>query len=214
MSTLSTTTARIGAAAAAVGLVVILVGCGSGASKSTLSNTTHAPVSKAARTAAVAPRLVILAPARGAHTGQALTVRVAVSATTASGRTAFRYLLDGRISRLGSSRLTFHELTPGRHRLVVMLAGDEHVRATSLFIVRAPMPVTAPEPVHAEPAAVPAREAAPAPAPSQTSKQPPGPAPATTPSPAPAAEGAIPQNNGGDGDSDNNGGPSDGDGNL
>jgi hypothetical protein len=30
----------------------------------------------------------------------------------------------------------------------------------------------------------------------------------------PPAKNAIPQNNGGDGDSDNNGGPSDGDGNI
>jgi len=88
------------------------------------------------------------------------------------------------------------------------------VRAGSLFVVRAPVPVAAPEAVHSEPATVPTREAAPAPTPSQTSKQRPSPPPATTPTPAPAAEGSIPQNNGGDSDSDNNGGPSDGDGNV
>jgi hypothetical protein len=34
------------------------------------------------------------------------------------------------------------------------------------------------------------------------------------PSPAPPPQSMIPQNNGGDQDSDNNGGPSDGDGNI
>jgi predicted lipoprotein with Yx(FWY)xxD motif len=69
------------------------------------------------------------------------------------------------------------------------------------------------------------RSAAPAVPPAaktQTAPEPaPQPAPQSTPKPAPPvakaappAKSSIPQNNGGDGDSDNNGGPSDGDGNV
>jgi predicted lipoprotein with Yx(FWY)xxD motif len=53
------------------------------------------------------------------------------------------------------------------------------------------------------------RPAAPKPAPQSEA-----PKPTTAPKSEPPAEGGIPQNNGGDGDSDNNGGPSDGDGNV
>jgi hypothetical protein len=63
----------------------------------------------------------------------------------------------------------------------------------------------------------PAASAAPPTAKPQPAPKPaPQPAPKATPpvaKPAPPANG-IPQNNGGDGDSDNNGGPSDGDGNI
>jgi predicted lipoprotein with Yx(FWY)xxD motif len=61
---------------------------------------------------------------------------------------------------------------------------------------------------------------APAPAAAPTPKQavPPAPTPAPTSTPAPkkppSASNGIPQNNGGDQDSDNNGGPSDGDGGI
>ena len=61
---------------------------------------------------------------------------------------------------------------------------------------------------------------APRPAAPKAEPEAPKPAPEPPPKPAPApkaespAEGGIPQNNGGDGDSDNNGGPSDGDGNV
>ena len=58
----------------------------------------------------------------------------------------------------------------------------------------------------------------PAPKPAAPEAAPPKPAPEPAPKPAPKAEppaeGGIPQNGGGDGDSDNNGGPSDGDGNV
>jgi predicted lipoprotein with Yx(FWY)xxD motif len=63
------------------------------------------------------------------------------------------------------------------------------------------------------PASTPAPTSTPAPAstPAPTST----PAPASTPTPKPpAASNGIPQNNGGDHDSDNNGGPSDGDGGI
>jgi predicted lipoprotein with Yx(FWY)xxD motif len=79
-------------------------------------------------------------------------------------------------------------------------------------------PKAAPRPSPAAPAPAPQAEApAPKPAPEAA---PPKPAPEPAPKPAPApkaeppAEGGIPQNGGGDGDSDNNGGPSDGDGNV
>ena len=55
----------------------------------------------------------------------------------------------------------------------------------------------------------------PAPAPAATPAPPaPTPAPTSTPAPKPPASNGIPQNNGGDQDSDNNGGPSDGDGGV
>ncbi|HUE28281.1 MAG TPA: hypothetical protein VMP89_16020 [Solirubrobacteraceae bacterium] len=71
----------------------------------------------------------------------------------------------------------------------------------------------------AAPAAPPAAKPQPAPAPQpapQTTPKPAPPAPQPAPpvaKPAPPAN-PIPQNGGGDGDSDNNGGPSDGDGNI
>jgi predicted lipoprotein with Yx(FWY)xxD motif len=60
----------------------------------------------------------------------------------------------------------------------------------------------------AAPAAPPTAKPQPAPKPV------PQPAPKSAPKPAPPANNGIPQNGGGDGDSDNNGGPSDGDGNV
>jgi predicted lipoprotein with Yx(FWY)xxD motif len=68
-----------------------------------------------------------------------------------------------------------------------------------------------------KPAATPAP--APAPKPTTTATPPPAPKPATKPAPpvskpAPSASSGIPQNGGGDDDSDNHGGPSDGDGNI
>ena len=53
---------------------------------------------------------------------------------------------------------------------------------------------------------------APAPAPAPAATPPPAPTPAPTSTPAPS--NGIPQNNGGDHDSDNNGGPDDGDGGV
>jgi predicted lipoprotein with Yx(FWY)xxD motif len=55
----------------------------------------------------------------------------------------------------------------------------------------------------------------PAPAPAATPTPPaPTPAPTSTPAPKKPASNGIPQNNGGDQDSDNNGGPDDGDGGV
>jgi hypothetical protein len=120
----------------------------------------------------------------------------------------FRYLLDGREARRGSAHLTFDELAPGAHHLVVTLVNDAGVHAVSSFVVRAPTPVPAAEPAQVTTATTPA------PAPAATRAEPPMSRPAAKPStPAPSSAG-IPQGNGGDQDEDNNGGPSDGDGNV
>ena len=212
MSALSLTRGRLGGACAAFALGLLLAGCGGGSSSTTASKTTAATPRTPASTAAVSPRLLILTPRRGAHTDQSLTVRVRLGGATPTIRHLFRYVLDGRIARLGSARLTFHELVPGRHRLLVMLADDRSVRASSFFFVRAPTPVTAPEPAPTTTATTqtPETTPAPTPAPSQTTTRSATPAP----TPAPPSTGGIPQGNGGDRDSDNNGGPSDGDGNF
>jgi hypothetical protein len=212
MSSFKVKTRTLDSTPTALALGLLLAGCGGAMSHTAASSTPAAPVVGTASSAAVPPHLLIVAPRRGMHTDQSLTVRARVIGAAPSGQHAFRYVLDGRIARLGSARLTFHELAPGRHRVVVSLADDVRVRASSFFIVRAPAPVTAAESPPSTVATTPAPEAPPAP--SRTTPEAPSRAPATTPSAAPPASGGIPQGNGGDGDSDNNGGPSDGDGNL
>jgi Secreted repeat of unknown function len=76
-------------------------------------------------------------------------------------------------------------------------------------------PATKPAPAPAPTTPAPA----PAPKPTTTPTPPPAPKPASKPAPpvskpAPPATSGIPQNGGGDDDSDNHGGPSDGDGNV
>ncbi|HVA37455.1 MAG TPA: hypothetical protein VNJ51_07560 [Candidatus Dormibacteraeota bacterium] len=214
MNALSLTLGRPGGACAAFALGLLLTGCGGGSSSTIASKTTVATPRTPASAAAVSPRLLILTPRRGAHTDQSLAVRVRLSGATPTMRHLFRYVLDGRIARLGSARLTFHELALGRHRLLVMLGDDRSVRASSFFFVRAPAPVAAPEPapITTATAQTPETTPAPAPAPSQTTTRSATSAPA--PTPAPPSTGGIPQGNGGDRDGDNNGGPSDGDGNF
>jgi hypothetical protein len=211
---------RAAYAALAVGLLVavglLLAGCGGGASKTNAAPSRPSPpAATTAKLAAVTPpRLSIIAPRRGAHTGPTLTVRVRIAGTAARGSGAFRYLLDNKVSRRGSGELTFHELAPGRHLLQVALASDAGVRVRTSFVVRAPTPVTVTEPAHVTTMAAPT----PTPAPQGTAAEPPPPkppsTPASTPTPPPQPSSGIPQGNGGDGDSDNNGGPSDGDGNV
>jgi hypothetical protein len=149
-------------------------------------------------------------------------VRVHLIGSVAAGGPSYVYVLDGRLHRAGAASLTFHELAPGRHRLLVGLAGDSRVRAVTAFTVLAPVPA-------AQPASNPAANAAPAAAaPTKASASPPtnkSTEPTKTEPRAtertsteratpPPAEEAIPQGNGGDRDGDNNGGPSDGDGNV
>jgi hypothetical protein len=194
--------------AAAAGLIG--GGCGTSSAPSSPTNASlpRATSTTATTVRAVSPRLRILSPREGAVTGSTVTARLALTGEAVIGSVGFRYVLDGRLVRFGTTRLTFHELAPGRHRLVVALATNRSIRATRLFSVQMPRstPATSESPVRTEPT----REAPAAPeTPSQTTRS------TSTPTPPPAApEGAIPQGNGGDHDSDNNGGPSDGDGNV
>ena len=217
---------RIGQLSLAAALAATTTsGCASSGSAPRTPGAT--PVTRA-QTSAVspvrAPRLSILSPRAGAHTGVMVTVRVALHDAPSSRGQRFRYVLDQRLTRSGGARLTLRDVAPGRHRLEVRAAGSPPASSTVTFIVRAPKTVPAPAPAEA-PAAVsvtPAQSPAPtatAPAPpASTPRSAPTPPPATAPRPAPTTStppaGAIPQNGGGDGDGDNSGGPSDGDGNV
>ncbi|HEY1457343.1 MAG TPA: hypothetical protein VGF15_02390 [Solirubrobacteraceae bacterium] len=191
-------------------------GCGN--STQTKTQSTQTPVTARVSTTPpravvppAAPHLSILSPRAGAHTGSTLTVRVAISGTANTGARRLRYVLDRRLTRLGSARLTFHALAPGRHRLEVFLSGENRGHASTTFTVRAPAPVANPLPAQAA-STVPA-----SPAPTTTTMHTPEPTTSSPPPPSrttPPASGGIPQNGGGDGDGDNSGGPSDGDGNL
>jgi len=184
-------------------------GCGgaSGGSTKTAATVAVQTHSTSRPVAAAPPRLSILSPRTGAHTSSTLTVRVALHGVPGGGA-RFRYVLDRRLTRLGSARLTFHDLAPGYHRLDVFLAKGAASRAAVAFTVRAPAPVAAPAPVQTAPTTT---ESTP-PLPAATTAPPPPSPPRTTPTPQPS-EG-IPQGGGGDGDGDNSGGPSDGDGNM
>jgi hypothetical protein len=208
-------------ACATIALAALLAGCGSSGSKTTsqpvAATTSASTPASATAAAAKPPSLRILSPAAGAHTGSTLTVRVRLAGAAPAG-TGLRYVLDGHLSRHGSTRITYHELAPGRHTLVVALIGDGAVRAKRSFVVRAPTP--APEPVHttaSEPAPTPQMGAEHERAPTKTAAPEPKP---SAPKPKPSAPeskpeaGGIPQGGGGDGDGDNSGGPSDGDGNV
>jgi hypothetical protein len=213
---------RAGSVCVSLGLALLASGCGGGTS--TITGATRAPAATQARTAAKpagtpTPRLSILSPRAGARTASTLTVRIALSGTPPGGAPRFRYVLDRHLERSGSTRLTFHGLASGLHRLEVLSAATSTVRASTTFTVRAPRPVAV---------VVPAETPRPTPVPTQplhttnTTPLPRTPLPPTkTTAPAPPkanpppASGGIPQGpNAGDGDGDNNGGPSDGDGNL
>jgi hypothetical protein len=210
---------RAGQVCVGLGLVLVVSGCGGGSSA--MTTTTRASVAAPATTvakpaSAPTPRLSIISPRVGAHTASTLTVRVALSGASTGGAQRFRYVLDRRLTRSGSARLTFHDLAPGRHRLEVLSAADSTVRTSTTFTVRAPAPVAVPVPVQTQPTV-----SAPAPAPTTTTAPPRIPPPTKTTAPAPPkaspppSSGGIPQGpNAGDGDGDNNGEPSDGDGNI
>jgi hypothetical protein len=203
-----------------VGLALTLLasGCGGGASTTTpasagsqASSPSRAGTALQPATVPV-PRLSILSPRTGTHTASALTVGVALDGA-AGGRRRFRYVLDHRLTRLGSAHLTFHDLAPGRHRLEVFLATNGASHATTAFTVRAPAPAAIPAPTQTTPMTT---STQPAPTPSSpsppTTSEAPPPPPTTTAPPHPSD--GIPQGGGGDGDGDNSGGPSDGDGNK
>jgi hypothetical protein len=124
-------------------------------------------------------------------------VRVALSGA-AAGSDALRYVLDGRLTRRGSRLLTYHDLAPGHHHLLVSLASNRGVHVATVFTVPAPPSPPVPAP-------------APAPPPATMTTPPPT---AAAPAPAPPPVSGIPQGDGGDRDGDNNGGPSDGDGDI
>jgi hypothetical protein len=195
----------------ALALALLVTACGgssgpSSTSRSSSAAATTSNVAASASTAAAAsaakPRahLRILSPRAGARSGETLTVHVALSGA-AAGSDPLRYVLDGRLTRRGSRRLTYHDLAPGHHHLQVSLASNRGVHVSTVFIVPAP------------PAPPPPPAAAPAPAPTPPPATMTTPPPAATPPPPPPVSG-IPQGGGGDHDGDNNGGPSDGDGDI
>jgi hypothetical protein len=204
-----------------VGLALALLasGCGGGGASTTTPASAGAQASSSSRPSAAlqpatvpVPRLSILSPRTGAHTASTLTVGVALEGAARGGARRFRYVLDHRLTRLGSAHLTFHDLAPGRHRLEVFLATNGASRATTAFTVRAPAPIAIAAPVQTTPMTT---SSQPAPTPSPPSPPTTGEAspPPTAASPSPPG-GGIPQGGGGDGDGDNSGGPSDGDGNK
>jgi len=209
--------ALVPGAGATVAVGLILAGCGgSGSTSAPASQPASTPTASATVVAARPAGLRILSPLAGSHTGSTVTVHVRFTGS-APGGPALRYLLDGHLSRHGSTRLTYRELAPGRHTVLVSLVGDGAVRTARSFVVRAPAPPPS-EPVHTVPA-----EPAPstqmgsehersAPPPESKPSEPKQSPPESKPS-APET-GGIPQGGGGDGDSDNRGGPSDGDGNV
>jgi hypothetical protein len=219
-------TSRIGSLCVCLALALAACGCGSSTStKTSTAVTTSAAVTQTSsvkrQLSAPALHLSILSPRVGAHTASTLTVRVAVSGAPPGSTQRFRYVLDRRLTRFGSARLTFHGLASGRHRLEVLLAARATGHATTTFVVRAPTPVAIPMPVQPQPtastpAAAPTTPNIPTPPQHTTSPQhstTTSPPQHTTTSPPPSS-GGIPQGGGGDGDGDNSGGPSDGDGNI
>jgi hypothetical protein len=193
---------------------------GSGKSASAATHTTTRTSSAQTPVSAPLPRLSILSPRQGAHTGATLTVRVAVSHATAGGARRFRYVLDRRLTRFGSSRLVFHDLAPGRHHLLVLMA-NSGAHASTAFTVRTPAPPVAaqappPQTQSTTSASTPAPPVTAAPPPAKAAPPPAKPAPPPPPTSTPPPQGGgIPQGpNAGDGDGDNQGAPSDGDGNI
>jgi hypothetical protein len=202
---------RMGGLCLGLASAVAVTGCAS----SGTSPATRAATAAQAVTAAVpppVPRLSILSPRTGAHTGPTVTVRVALGGAPSAGGQRFRYVLDRRLTRSGAARLTFHGLASGRHRLVVFSTGTSTSQSVTMFTVRTPRPTPSPVPAQA-----PSTVSSPAQSPPAVSTPPPtatSPPQAPAPASAPSPSVGIPQNGGGDGDADNSGGPSDGDGNL
>jgi hypothetical protein len=194
-------------------LALAVSGCGSSSKTATSPATTAAPATPVVTTPAAPPAHVsITSPRARSHTAQTFTVRLVLRGGGTVAK-QFSYLLDGHRVRVGSTRTTFHHVTPGHHRLEVILIATPSVHATTTFTVRAPKVVVSIAPVLTTPATTPT-VSTPAPTPTiqQTTPKPkPKPTPAPTPKPS---GGGIPQGGAGDGDSDNSGGASDGDGNL
>jgi hypothetical protein len=199
-------------------VTLLASGCGGSSMTATPRTPKATPPTAVAKPAAAAtPHLSILSPRAGAHTGSTLTVRVATSGAPGGKAPRLRYVLDRRLTRSGSSQLTFHDLAPGRHRLEVLITPGS-ARTSTTFTVRAPRPVAVVAPVEAPQAAAPVQPtqttsttAPKSSPPPQTQTRTTAPPPQASP---PESSGGIPQGGGGDGDGDNSGGPSDGDGNV
>jgi len=203
---------RLGLVCASSLSVLGVAACGGGSSSHPATNRVTAAstptVTAPPAPPAPAPRLRILAPRAGARISETLAARVSLAGATVDGVRALRYVLDGTFTRFGATKVTFHDLAPGRHHLAVALVSRPSVRAIVIFTVAAP--VVAPAQVPATTPAAPA-PATQAPAPSSAPASP----PAAAPAPAPMSSSGIPQGpNAGDADGDNHGGPSDGDGNI
>jgi predicted lipoprotein with Yx(FWY)xxD motif len=120
---------------------------------------------------------------------------------TYNGHPLYRFVKDRNAGETNGQGVTAF----GGSWFAVTAAGNEAGQASSSNSGSRSHAAATPKPEAPKPAPEPE---APKPAP----EPPPKPAPA--PKAEPPAEGGIPQNGGGDGDSDNNGGPSDGDGNV
>src|SRR5438270_12518780 len=115
-------TSKAGTLGVSFALLLAASGCGGTSTNKLQAAATAATSTQRAAPAAPTERLSILSPRPGAHTSDTLTVRVMLSGTATAGAQRFRYVLDRRLSRAGSDRLTFQNLAPGRHRLEVISA--------------------------------------------------------------------------------------------
>jgi hypothetical protein len=194
-------------------LALLVAGCGGSSAKSVTTSRTPVAATTVSHAQAPSAHLRIISPRAGAHTGSTLTVRVRLRGISPTGPRAFVYVLDHQRARRAGSKLTFLNLRPGRHRLLVSFNDRARASAKVAFIVRAPAPTPAPA---AAAAPIPTTTTAPppttaAPPPATTTTPPPS---TTTTAPPPPPSTGIPQGNAGDRDGDNNGGPTDGDGNI
>jgi hypothetical protein len=164
------------AASSVLALAVSACGAGHSVAPTKTADATTARATISATTPAPPPpppRLRILSPRRGANAAQTLTVRVSLTGATPAGHKAFKYVLDGTLTRLDSDRLTYHDLAPGHHQLLVSLDSRHSVKASTSFTVPAPPPPPPP----------PSASATMAPAPAPMSPAPISQAPAPAPAP-------------------------------
>jgi cell division septation protein DedD len=123
-----------------------------------------------------------------------------------NGHPLYRFVKDLKAGESNGQGLTAF----GGSWFTVTVAGEQAGHKSNSKAPSRPSPAApaaAPTPKAEAPPAKPAPEAAPP-------KAAPKPEPEPEQKPAPPAASGIPQNGGGDGDSDNSGGPSDGDGNV
>jgi hypothetical protein len=128
-----------------IGVAVAMAVAGCGGASSTPTTTTASTTAPAASQGSTAPsaapvtHLAVVSPHPGAHTGSTLTVHVTARGAPSGFSGQFRYVLDGRVTRSGSSELTFHDLAPGHHTVRVVMVGSPVETSTS-FTVSAPAP--------------------------------------------------------------------------